>query len=199
MISVFKGFVLPRFYWWGSWSGRRGKYCMESVKRLFRIGKLSLHLTTYHRYSTNKYKYKALKLMRKHFNLKREVSRDYGWPWTVMWSCYSKQDGSYVGVPESAIRYLRWGIRRFYKVNGKVACTGYAPESGKWYGWSHRAIGGFEVGYVVKQGSIVSSNGWIEGCPEYEKSEKKKPDIGFVAQNKDDCRYLAERFAGAVG
>ncbi len=200
LISVFKGFVLPRFYWRGSWSGRPGKYCMESVKRLFTIGKLSLHLTSYHRYSRNKYKYEALKLMREHFDLRREVRRDYGWPWTVMWSCYSMQDGSYVGVPERAIRYLRLGIRRFYtKEDGKTSCTGYSPESGKWYGWSHRAIYGFEIGYVVKGGSIVRGNGWIKGCPQYEESEKLKPPMGFVAETRYDCRYLAERFAEAVG
>ena len=105
-----------------------------------------------------------------------------------------------VGVPEGAIRYLRLGIRWFYaKEDGKTSCIGYAPESRKWYGWSHRAIYGFGVGYVVQGLAVVRGNGWIKGSPQYEESEKRKPPVGFVAETNTDCRYLAERFAEAVG
>lgn len=200
MISVFKGFVLPRFYWQSAWSGRRGKYILEPLRRLFKVGPLRLYLTAYYRWSTNPYKYEALKLMREHFELRSENISGAVLNPTVMWSCYSKQDGSYVGTPEDTIRYLHLGIREFYTRNGgKVACIGWDPEKRLWYGWSHRAIYGFGIGHIVQEGSIVRSNGWIEGCPEYEESERIKPQVGYVARTRSDCRYLAERFAEAVG
>lgn len=30
--------------------------------------------------------------------------------------------------------------------------TGFSPKDGKWYGWSHRAIYGFEIGSTCKKG-----------------------------------------------
>ncbi len=57
---------------------------------------------------------------------------------------------------------------------------GYSEKEKKWYGWSHRAIGGFEVGDVVKPGHIPTHM------------------VGFKARTIDDCEKLARAFAKEV-
>jgi len=196
MLSVFKGFVLPRFYWRCAWEGRRGKYCLKPLKRLFEIGWLHLYLTAYYSY-IERYKLKAIGFLKRFVTIKDIwYSKNH-----FMKTCYSKQDGSYIGLPEDVQRYLRLGIEMFYRAKSpdKVASIGFAPEKQKWYGWSHRAIYGFAVGHVVQEGDCVRSSGWTEDCPEYKEDEKTKPEIGFIAKTLEDCKYLAIRFAGAVG
>ena len=196
MLSVFKGFVLPRFYWVCAWQGRRGKYCLKPLRRLLKIGKVNLYLTAYFSI-IERYKPKALGFLKRFINIKDFwYDKNY-----FMKSCYSKQDGSYIGLPEDILIYLNNGITEFYKAksNNKVASIGFASEKQKWYGWSHRAICGFAIGHVVKEGDCVRSSGWIEDCPEYIEDEKTKPEIGFIAKTLADCKYLAQRFAGSVG
>ena len=196
MISVFKGLLLPRFYWGCAWSGRRGKYCLKTVKYLFGIGRLKLYLTAYYN-NIEQYNPKAIRFLKRFINIKDDRLDKK----RFMKSCYSKQDGSYIGLPENILIYLNKGITEFYKTKSsdKVASIGFAPEKQKWYGWSHRAICGFGIGAIVKKGDCVRESGWIEDCPKYEEDEKTKPEIGFTALTLDDCKYLAVRFAGAVG
>lgn len=47
------------------------------------------------------------------------------------------------------------GINEVRTDGGKVACIGFSSREGKWYGWSHRAIYGFEVGSSVKKGDCA--------------------------------------------
>lgn len=59
------------------------------------------------------------------------------------------------------------GINQVQANTGKVACIGFSEKEKKWYGWSHRAIYGFEVGSEVERG-----------------------DCGYTATDADD--FLAE-------
>lgn len=67
----------------------------------------------------------------------------------------------------------------------QVHSIGFQEAEGKWYGWSHRAIYGFGVGYTVKKGDAL-----LDG--------KDAPPVGFTAKTLDDCKRLAVAFADAV-
>lgn len=38
--------------------------------------------------------------------------------------------------------------------NKKICSIGFSNKTNKWYGWSHRAIQGFNIGHTVKKGDI---------------------------------------------
>lgn len=57
---------------------------------------------------------------------------------------------------------------------------GFSRKEQKWYGWSCRAIYGFDVGFEVRPGSFINN----ESLP-----------VGFVAKDLDDCKKLAIAFA----
>lgn len=76
---------------------------------------------------------------------------------------------------------------------------GFSQKDGKWYGWSHRAIFGFKVGDVAKQGDCVCSSGWTEECliehPDWD--VRIKP--GTRVDTLEDARRFAIAFADSVG
>lgn len=107
--------------------------------------------------------------------------------------------GQYIGDPKDA-KYLtsRWVFRWKWpfirrgpaieyferrREDSNVVSVGYSPTRQKWYGWSHRAIFGFGVGYEVKEGDIT---------------EGRYPP-GYVVRTFDDARKMAEAFAEGVG
>lgn len=57
---------------------------------------------------------------------------------------------------------------------------GFSEKEQKWWGWSHRAIYGFEVGHKVKEGHMPLKM------------------VGFKAKNLADCKKLAIAFADDV-
>jgi len=60
--------------------------------------------------------------------------------------CAFALDGSYVGDVKDMRMLAKYGIvpeRRSPELN--VASIGFAPQSSKWYGWSHRALAGFDT------------------------------------------------------
>jgi hypothetical protein len=64
-----------------------------------------------------------------------------------------------------------------------VACVGYAPETEKWYGWSHRAIYGFKIGSTCHKGDC-----------------HHVPNKGeWTAKTLDDAKQMAIDFAEGVG
>jgi len=198
MISVFRGWLLPRFYWGCAWQGRRGKYCLKALKHLFSIWKLELYLTAYYN-DEDPYKEEALDYLKQFVDMKTELVGAHPNDLWMLY-CVSKQDGSCIGLPEDVNIYLRMGIETFYKAHpdDNTASIGAAPGQKRWYGWSHRAICSFGIGHAVEEDSLVRSSGWIEECQEYVEDEKTKPAVGFKAETLEDCRYLAIRFAGAV-
>ena len=112
---------------------------------------------------------------------------------------FSKTDNSYLGEDISCLKeFLRLGITEQFQSrkarkktlglsfdSGNVAQLGFNPTEQKWYGWSHRAIHGFGIGYVVQKNSTVIIS--------------KKFPVGYKAKTLADCKELAKRFAQSVG
>jgi len=84
-------------------------------------------------------------------------------------------------------------------LNHNVCSIGFCPSEQKWYGWSHRAIFGFSVGSVAKEGDCCTMSGYIE---EYIKAHPEKDlsiPVGFEAKTLDDAKRMAIAFAESVG
>lgn len=117
---------------------------------------------------------------------------------THMISFYA-MDGGYIGdldnfkalvvdlgiVPEKA------------KASNNVCSIGKSITDGKWYGWSHRAICGFKIGDVVKDGDCCATPGTLpeDLTPENDFSLP----VGFEAKTEEDCKRMAIAFADSVG
>lgn len=75
---------------------------------------------------------------------------------TEMLAAYNK-NGDYIGNENDAKHLCdKRGIAPEKSApNHNVCCIGKSEIDGKWYGWSHRAIYGFEVGSQVKKGDCA--------------------------------------------
>ena len=97
-------------------------------------------------------------------------------------SAYTK-DGEYIGGEKIAKLLSKRGIAPELADESHNVCSiGFCKKEQKWYGWSHRAIYGFGVGDVVKEGD----------------SHAEYLDIGFKAKTLDDARAMAVAFAASV-
>lgn len=92
--------------------------------------------------------------------------------------------GDYIGDSKMAhFLCVKKGIRpEKRKPDSNVCSIGFCEKNQKWYGWSHRAISGFGVGDIVKEGDVTA---------EYLK-------VGFRAKTLADARKMAEAFARSV-
>ena len=80
------------------------------------------------------------------------------------------------------------------------ACSiGKSYKDGKWYGWSHRAMYGFQIGDKVEKGDCCASSGWTEEYLAEHPEENKALPVGFEAKTEDDCKKMAIAFAESVG
>ena len=115
----------------------------------------------------------------------------------LMISFYNK-DGKYIGVIKDFENLVveKEIFPETYDDN-KVCSIGKSQKDGKWYGWSHRAIFGFKIGDVVKQGDCCASSGWVEGCEEYKNDPHVLP-VGFTAKTEEDAKKMAIAFASSV-
>ena len=113
----------------------------------------------------------------------RNEAYDLGADNAYMVSAYTPS-GDYIGSYEDAVRLIvKKGIRPQRRTPDSNVCSiGYQPNEQKWYGWSHRAIYGFGVGDVVKDGDCTA-----DGLP-----------VGFTAKNLADAKKMAEAFAESV-
>jgi len=103
-------------------------------------------------------------------------------------------DELYLGNPEEA-RFLceKMGIRPELRTpTSKVCSIGFCEKEQKWYGWSHRAMGYFGIGSVVKEGDCYAKSDW-----EPDEDENLLP-VGFEAKTLDDARLMACAFAESV-
>jgi hypothetical protein len=92
--------------------------------------------------------------------------------------------GVYVGDKETADFLAEKGIIPEPRTEQSSVCSiGFSHKDQKWYGWSHRAIHGFGVGDVVKDGDCA-----CESLP-----------VGFEAKTLDDAKQIASAFADCVG
>lgn len=109
-------------------------------------------------------------------------------------------DGKYIGDPGTA--YLlckKKGIKPETLPGHNVCSIGYNEAERKWYGWSHRAIFGFGVGAVAKEGDCVCSSGWTdEYIAEHPEDDLSLP-VGFEAKTLADAKHMAIAFAESVG
>jgi hypothetical protein len=104
-------------------------------------------------------------------------------PATEMTSAYAK-DGSYIGNEDVAKRlYEKYGIIPQRSTDKHtVSSIGKSETDGKWYGWSHRAIYGFQVGDKIKDGDCGFD-----------------PSVGeYTIQTEQDAKVAAMNFAESV-
>lgn len=115
-------------------------------------------------------------------------------------------DGAYIGHSPWAYRLCKLrGIKpeispALQCEDGSGVCSiGFSEREQKWYGWSHRAMFGFGIGDVVKEGDCCTSSGWIdEYLEEHPEADVSLP-VGFEAKTLDDARKMAIAFASSVG
>ncbi|MBK9580235.1 MAG: hypothetical protein IPO40_24485 [Fibrobacteres bacterium] len=119
-------------------------------------------------------------------------------PKVVMHSVYS-QDGGYVGSLEDINTYFGKGILpELANPENKVCSIGKSYIDGKWYGWSHRAMYGFQIGDIAKEGDICTESGWIpEYLAEHPEKDRRVP-VGFEAKTEEDAKRMAVAFAESV-
>ena len=110
-------------------------------------------------------------------------------------------EGDYIGNPKTArMLVVKRGIKP-EKVNPdyNVCSIGYCADEDKWFGWSHRAIFGFGIGDVVKEGDCTNSSGWTDEYLAEHPEEDLSLPVGFEAKTMDDAKRMAIAFADSVG
>jgi len=118
----------------------------------------------------------------------------------TMKSAYTPE-GHYIGNPKWAHRLCKtWGIKPgLLHPTNKVCSIGFNSKDGKWYGWSHRAICGFQIGDVVKEGDCCAMSGRTDKyLAEHPEKDISLP-VGFTAKTIEDTKQMAMAFAEAVG
>lgn len=107
------------------------------------------------------------------------------------------RDGAFVGDEHMAQVLSLYGIapvRRHDATASTEACViGFSQERQSWWGWSHRALCGFSVGFVVTEGHVVtdvSEDDAGNDVPGFA--------VGFTAATLEDCKSLALKFASEV-
>jgi hypothetical protein len=122
-------------------------------------------------------------------------------PWTPMrWA--TNPSGEYIGNPKDAYFLCRTkGIAPVVRPSGEPGHTcsiGYCAEEKKWYGWSHRAIFGFGIGYVAREGQLPTTSGWTEEYLEEHPEEDRRVPVGFEVKSLEDAKRVAIAFAESV-
>ena len=133
------------------------------------------------------------------YEVRHEIVGSEGNPDVLMKSAYN-QSGDYIGNTRDAYRLcVKRGIAP-EKANPShnVCSIGFSERDGKWYGWSHRAIYGFQVGDVVKEGDCTASSGWTEEYLAEHPGEDLALPVGFTATTIADARRMAIAFADSV-
>lgn len=129
-----------------------------------------------------------------------EVSWDGKSKPTISRSAYNTK-GDYIGTAKDAYRLVvKRGIMPEKASSEDNVCSiGYSKKRRKWYGWSHRAIYGFGIGYVAKKGSCPTVSGSID-CylKEHPEADLTVP-VGFKVKNLADAKRVAIAMADSVG
>ena len=82
--------------------------------------------------------------------------------------------------------------------DSNVACIGYSPEQGGWIGWSHRGWNIFKPGYVVEEGDLCTTTGYIDSYAKEHPDRCFNLPVGFKCETLEDCRRCAIAYAMAV-
>lgn len=89
------------------------------------------------------------------------------------------------------------------KNEGDVCNIGFCEKEQKWYGWSHRARGGFGIGSKVKKGDVAYTPGTEADVPEGAHADwilSGKP-LGrgeWEAKTLDDAKEMASCYAKEI-
>ncbi len=108
--------------------------------------------------------------------------------------------GKYIGTPDVAEQLCnKRGIApETLSPDNRVCSIGFSERDQKWYGWSHRAIYGFSVGDIVKEGDCCTSSGWTDDyLADHPEADISLP-VGFRAETLDDAKRMAMAFAESV-
>jgi len=73
-----------------------------------------------------------------------------------------------------------------------VCSLGYSPKEDKWYGWSHRAMYGWQVGDLYEEG-----DSGFEYIPE-EKKQNNVWKIGNITEAKEAAKYFAKSVSSVL-
>lgn len=122
-------------------------------------------------------------------------------PFFLITSAHTLDDMTYIGDPKMANKLWRkFGIEKFETADSshKVASIGFSPRDQKWYGWSHRAIYGFTIGDIVKEGDCCTSSGFVKEYAEQHPEMDKSLPVGFKAETMADAKRMAIAFAASV-
>jgi len=109
--------------------------------------------------------------------------------------------GDYIGDPKAA-RYLicKRGIKpQKIDPSCNICSIGFCEREQKWYGWSHRAIFGFGIGSMAKEGDCCTTSGWTEEyLNEHPEERLRVIPVGFKAETLQDAKRMAIAFAESV-
>lgn len=112
---------------------------------------------------------------------------------------YYSEDGGYISAESfDALVVKREIMPQKSRPENKVCSIGKSIKDGKWYGWSHRAIFGFQIGDKVKKGDCTNESGLIADYLKDHPEEDRSLPIGFEAKTEHDCRLMATAFADSV-
>lgn len=109
-------------------------------------------------------------------------------------------EGWYIGEPKRAYRLCKLrGIKpEKAKPSHNVCSIGFSEQSQKWYGWSHRAIFGFGIGHITKEGDCTTTSGYTDEYLAEHPEENIAMPVGFEVKNLDDAKQCAIAFAESV-
>ena len=108
--------------------------------------------------------------------------------------------GNYIGEPKWAWQlFHKWGVKPEKAAPFHNVCSiGFSERDQKWYGWSHRAIFGFGIGDVAKEGDSCTTSGFIDEYRDAHPELDKRVPVGFKAKTLEDARRMAIAFAESV-
>ena len=109
-------------------------------------------------------------------------------------------NGDYIGNSSFAHRLcVKRGILPELASSKEKTCSiGYCKKKRKWYGWSHRAICGFGIGYTAKKGHLPTESGFIDGYLEKHPEEDRRVPVGFKVKSLADAKRVAIAMAESV-
>ena len=118
----------------------------------------------------------------------------------LRWKRAYTPSGDYIGSSRWAHRLCaQRGIAPEKSNPAHSVCSiGFSEREQKWYGWSHRALFGFGIGYTAEQGSLPTESGYIDGYLEEHPELDRRVPVGFKVETLDDARRVAVAFAGSV-
>ena len=124
--------------------------------------------------------------------------KDAGGSVVEMLVCFTPS-GHYIGDERIAKMLCGRGIApELVDAEASVCSIGFAAKEQKWYGWSHRAIYGFGIGYVAKEGDSCTTSGFIESYAKAHPELDRSVPVGFTVNTLGDARRVAIAFADSV-